>query len=417
MTICTSSFNGLGRAQAKALGHPELPIAVIPHPFGFRSRAEVHDIATRCVDDINQLLCEAVSSSAPAVVSAVERATLVEAPADFDEFYDFALARRWSDGLPLVPPTAERVERMLRHTRRAPDDVVASIAPAYGAATVERIAINAVMAGCAPELLPVLIAAVEAIVVPKFNLQSVQATTNPAAVWIIVNGPIAEKLGINGGGNCLGSGSRANATLGRAMRLIQQNIGGAYPRETDHATHGQPGKYTFCCAENEAVSPWEPLSVERGYAPDASTVTVVAALGTWSMNTHAKDTDDLLRIIADTMTFPAGSDFVHTGGEPWLILAPEHAQVLKRDGLSKIDVKRRLWEQARLAGSRLSAKDFARTQDARRAELGQIGSDTLLSISLRPEDIGVIVAGGVGAHSTYVPNCGNSRSVTCEIKP
>jgi hypothetical protein len=260
----------------------------------------------------------------------------------------------------------------------------------------------------------VLIAATEAIVEPKFNLRGIQATTNPGAVWLIVNGPIAKQLGVNSGGNCLGPGAWANATLGRALRLIQQNIGGAQPGDMDKSTQGQPGKYTFCCAENEDGNPWQPLHVERGFKKEQSTVTTVGALGTWSMNSHAKDSDDLLRIIADTMTFPASSDFVYAG-EPWLILSPEHAEILHRDGLSKADVKRRLWEQARLSCQRLSAKDFGRTQSGRKAELGEITRDTLLPISLKSDDIGILVAGGTGTHSVYIPMSGHVRSVTKEV--
>jgi len=416
VTICSNAFAPLGHAQARGLGYPDLPIAVIPHPFGNRTRDEVRGIAAACVDDVAQLICGGGAGAGKAAqpVPPGARAARVEAPGDLEEFNAFVHGRRWGDGLPVVPPTPERVARMLAGTRRAPDEVVAAIAPAFGAATVERIAVNAVMAGCRPEYLPVLIAAAEAIAVPRFNLGAIQTTTNPVTVWLILNGPIARELGVNSGGNCLGPGAWANATLGRAMRLILQNIGGGLPGDMDRATHGQPGKYTFCCAENEEASPWEPLSVERGFAPGTSTVTVAGASGTWNMNTHAKDAVDLLRVLADTMTFPAGSDFTF-GGAPWLILSPEHAQVLKHDGLSKLDVKRRLWEQARLLGHRLSARDFVRVQTGRRAELGEITRDSLVPISVKPEDINLLVAGGAGTHSVYVPVSGHVRPVTKEI--
>ena len=367
MTVCSTAFTGLGRSQAKALGFPKLPIAVVPHPFGIRTREEIRALAAQCVDEVARLLCEIpeVDAGAAPVAGAAARAQPIELADDLEGFNRLMMERHWSDGLPLIPPTRERVERMLRQTSRAPNEIIGAVAPAFGVATVERIAINAVMAGCYPEYLPVLIAATAAISTPDFNLRGIQATTNPGAVWVIINGPIAVKLGVNGGGNCLGPGAWANATLGRAMRLIQQNIGGGSPGDMDRATQGQPGKYTFCCAENEAGNPWEPLHVERGFARDSSTVTVVGALGTWNMNIHAKDSGDLLRVIADTMTFPASSDYVYAG-EPWLILSPEHAHILHRDGLSKGGVKRRLWEQARLSCQRLSAKDFGRTQSGRR---------------------------------------------------
>ena len=343
-----------------------------------------------------------------------ESAARFEAPDDLDAINRLYRERRWSDGLPVVPPTVERVERMLRSTQRARHDVVADIAPGFGAATVERIAINAVLAGCDPEYLPVLIAATGAVAEPQFNLQGIQATTNSVAVWIIVNGPLAGKLGVNGAFNCLGQGAWANATIGRALRLVLQNVGGALPGEMDRATHGQPGKYTFCCAENEAASPWEPLHVERGYGREASAVTVVGAEGTMNMNTHAKDAGELIRAFAETMMHPPSNEYVH-GGEPWLVLSPEHADILARDGLSKAEVKRRLWEGSKMPASRMTGKDLLRVHDSRTAELGKIGPDTLLPICPRPEDIGLIVAGGPGTHSVYVPCFGNSRAVTREV--
>ena len=292
--------------------------------------------------------------------------------------------------------------------------MVATIAPGMGAATVEYIAINAVMAGCYPEYLPVLIAAAEAVATPKFHLQAIQATTNPAAVWLIVNGPIAKWLEINSGSNCLGQGTWANGTLGRALRLILQNIGRALPGEMDRATQGQPGKYTFCCAENEEASPWEPLHVERGFAADANTVTVVGALGTWSMNMTAKDAEEVIAMIGDTMQYPASSDYIY-GGAPFVVLSPQHANLFHRAGWSKAEVKRRLWEASKLRAGRSRGSEFERMATGRRAELGEIGPDTMVPISEKPEDITIIVAGGTGSHSVFVPVSAHTRSVTKEI--
>ena len=346
---------------------------------------------------------------------AAEAAATFEAPDDLDAINRLYRERRWSDGLPIVPPTRERVERMLRESQRRRDEIVARVAPGFGAATVERIAINGVLAGCDPEYLAILIAATEAIADPQFNLQGIQATTNPVAVWLVINGPIAQRLNVNSTCNCLGQGAWANATLGRALHLILQNIGGALPGEMDRATHGQPGKYTFCCAENEAGSPWEPLHVERGFPQDASTVTVVGAEGTMNMNTHAKEAGELMRIIADTMIHPPSNEYVH-GGEPWLMLSPEHAEVLKRGGCSKRDVKRRLWELSKMPARRMSVRDLLRARESRGDELGEIGPDTPMTIAKRPEDIVIMIAGGPGTHSVYIPCFGNSRAVTREIR-
>jgi len=397
-----------------------LPIAVVPHPFGTRSRDELRQIAAQCADELVQLVSKSApqTSHKPGVArdaAVSQRAARVEAPDDLYAINKLFRERRWSDGFPVFPPTPEALEDMLRGTRRARAEIVARIAPGFGAATVERIAINAVLAGCEPGYLPVLIAAVEAVTAPEFNLQGVQTTTNPAAVWLIVNGPIAQRLEFNGGFNCLGQGAWANATLGRALRLILQNIGGALPGEMDRATHGQPGKYSFCCAENEKMSPWEPLHVERGFAPDASTVTVVGAAGTLNMTTLARNADDLLRVIADTMAHPPSNDY-WIGGEPWLILAPEHAELLNDAGLDKAQVKLRLWQQSKMRAGRMAGADLERTQAARTSELGAIGPETLLPISPQPEGIGIIVAGGAGTHSVCIPTFGDTRSVTREVK-
>ncbi len=419
ITICSSAFIKLGRAQAKGLGYPDLPIAVIPHPFGSRTRAEVTQLAEDAVPGIVKLFCESQTSGSSLARNAAAddlSSIMVEAPEDLDELYRFLQERRWGDGLPMMPPTPERVERMLRGTHRDPAEVIGAVAPAFGRATVKHIAINAVLAGCEPEFLPVILAAVEAVTQPQFNLQSVQATTNPATPWLIVNGPIADRLNVNSGINCLGQGNWANATMGRALRLVLQNIGGGLPDDMDRATHGQPGKYSFCCAENEAASPWQPLHVERGNGLNSSAVTVVAAAGTLNINTHAKDTPGLLRMIADAMTYASSNDYrAGGGGEPWIILSPEHADIFKRSGLSKADVKKQLWELSKIPVRNLATKDFIRTQHNRRAELGELSQGDVIPISASPDLIGLLVAGGPGGHSVYVPSYGNTRSVTRAI--
>ncbi|MFZ9196264.1 MAG: hypothetical protein ACO22Q_12715 [Burkholderiales bacterium] len=344
----------------------------------------------------------------------LDRAATLEMPDDIDAINRLYRERRWGDGLPIVPPSAARVDRMLAHSGRGRHELVARVAPGFGAATVERIAINAVMAGCDPEYLPVLIAATEAIADAEFNLQGIQATTNPVAVWLVLNGPISKRLQVNATFNCIGQGNWANATLGRAMRLILQNIGGAWPGEMDRATHGQPGKFTFCCAENEENHPWQPLHVERGFAAGDSTVTVVGAEGTMNMNTHARFADELARVIAETMMHPTSNEYVH-GGEPWFILGTEHAEIFRREGWDKKEVKRQLWERSKIAVKQLSAKEIDRARASRASELGELSDDTLLPISPRAEDIQLIVAGGPGTHSVYVPCFGNSRAVTRRI--
>ena len=424
VTICSTAFETLGHAQARALGESGLPLLLVPHPFGIRSRDEIRGMAKTCAEGLVALTARkaAAGSSETSFSARVDtaggenaaRCARVEVSDDIDAVQRIFRERRWGDGLPVIPPTPERVERMVSFAALAPQTRIAAVAPGFGMATIEAIAVNAVAAGCDRELLPWVVAAVKGAADPEFNLQGIQATTNSVAVWVIVNGPAAERLGFNAGINCLGQGTWANATLGRALHLVLQNVGGALPGEMDRATHGQPGKLTFCCAENEAQSPWQPLHVERGYRPEASTVTVVGAEGTMNMNSHTKDAGELLRAFAETMMHPPSNEYTH-GGEPWLILSPEHADILARAGLSKDDVRRELWKRSRMPARHMTDRDLARVLDSRTGELGEIGPDTLLPIACTPKDIGILVAGGPGTHSVYVPCFGNSRAITMEV--
>lgn len=389
---------------------------VIEHPFGSRSRDEVVALAASLAPAIAEevRLAAAASSvqaaTSPAVGAAVD-ARRFDLPADIDAFQQACDERRWSDGLPAIPPTPARVARLLAGSRHDPDQVVATLAPGFGEATIALIAANAVMAGCVPAHLPVLIAAVAAAADPAFNLQAVQSTTNPVTTWLIVNGPIVATLGMNAGINCLGQGNRANAALGRALRLVMQNIGGAWPGDMDRATQGQPGKFLFCCAENEGASPWQPLHVDRGFAPEESTVTVVGASGTLNLNTHSKDADELIACIARSMAYPASNDY-HYCGEPWVILSPEHAVVLSLQGYTKDAVKRMLWERSTMAAGEFARLDYQRTRNARIGELPGFDMATRVPLCRAPSDIGILVAGGPGTHSVYVPTFGETRAVT-----
>ncbi len=336
---------------------------------------------------------------------------LIEIEDDFDAINTHYQSTQWSDGLPMVPPTVERVTRMLQSYGGNPQDVVAHLAPAFGPATLELIAVNGVMAGCPPALMPVLVAAVKALANPSFNLQAVQATTNPVAVWVLVNGPAAQSLGFNAGVNCLGEGTVANATVGRAVRLLLRNVGGALPGEMDRTTHGQPGRMSFCCAENAQLSPWESFHQERGFDKEQSVVSVVAVEGTMNMNSHSKDALELLRIFALTMIHPPSNEYTH-GGEPFLLLSPEHAQILAQAGLSKSEVKAHLWEMSKMPAHYMGRRDLERAQVSRRAELGELGPNDVLPITASPKDIQLVVAGGAGTHTVYLPCFGNSRAAS-----
>jgi len=253
-----------------------------------------------------------------------------------EDLIEVCYGNGWTDGLPVVPPTPKRVERMLSGTDRAPDERIAAVPPKWGRATVEKVAINAVMAGCKPEYLPLILTAVEAMTSEQFNLHGVQVTTSHVGPMLIVNGPIRKALEINDGFNLFGQGYRANATIGRALRLICTNIGGALPGELDRAAFGHAGKYTCCIAEKEAASPWDAMHVNRGFQADDSTITVFAAAGPQTVNDHGSNTaEGILNTISENIAAPGNSS-----GETLLVIGVEHAKTISEDGFSKADIRR-----------------------------------------------------------------------------
>jgi hypothetical protein len=325
----------------------------------------------------------------------------------------------WTDGLPVIPPTPRNVQRMLTGTARQPDELIGRIPPKGGRATVEKIAINAVMAGCKPAYLPVVITAVEALLDDRCNTRGVQCSTHIATPLVIVNGPIVQELGINSGHNVFGQGWRANATIGRAVKLVLVNLGGAIPGVTDKATFGHPGKFTYCIAENEAANPWELLHVERGFAASDSTVTVFGAEAPHNINNHWSATPhDLLRTIADSMA-SLGSNHLYLGGESFVVLGPEHAEVLAKAGWTKRDVRSFLFDQARKPLAQVKLGGMYGPETHRNLWPRWIDHDNEMEripIARRAEDIAILVAGGAGRHSVYLPGWG-SRSVTRKVEP
>ena len=334
----------------------------------------------------------------------------IEVPEDIAEASLLFYKKGWSDGLPIIPPTGERTLLMLQGTKRHPDEVIGLIPPKWAEATVEKIAINAVMAGCLSEHMPIIIASVAAITEAKFNLYGVQTTTHPCGVLLVVNGPIRKRLGINCGYGAFGPGTLANAVIGRALRLILINIGGALPGKVDKATHGNPGKYTYVIGENEEENPWEPLSVERGFCPQENTVTVMAAESPLNVSDHLSfSAPDILTTIVGTLASQGNNNIKMQIGEPLVVLGPEHAKTIGQDGLTKKDIKEFLFQKAKLPKSAFS-KEYQHNRFAHFSE------DALIPLVQKPEDIIVIVAGGGGKHSMIAFTFGNTFSVTKPIE-
>lgn len=317
--------------------------------------------------------------------------------------------RRLTDGLPIIPPTRERVNRFLNHAKHHPGDVIGVLPPKMGQATTEKIAINAVMAGCPPLFQPVLEHIIKAISLHKFNLSGVNATTHPVSICTIINGPLVNELGMNAVAGCLGPGNAANATIGRAIRLCLINIAGAIPGVGDHATHGSPAKYSFCFAENEEENPWESLNVERGYNQEDSTVTVMAAEAPHNINDHrSQSAEDLLNTIIHTAA-TAGCNNSHVPGELLMIMSPEHAKALSRDGWSKKDVQTYIHEKSHLPA--VLGDRGGRKLDEKLIIDGNV------RITRSPQDVILVVAGGPGRHTIISHGFGSgSESVTLKIE-
>jgi hypothetical protein len=272
-----------------------------------------------------------------------------------EDVYEAMFARGWSDGLPVVPPTVARVARMLAGTTRAPDEIVTVVPPDLVECTVEKVAINAVLAGCRPEYLPVVLAAVEAACTDEFNAHGLLATTWFSGPLVIVNGPIARAIGMNSGGNALGQGNRANATIGRALQLVIRNVGGGRPGEVDRATLGNPGKYTFCFAEDEAGSPWESLAAERGVAAGRSAVTLFAAEGVRGVvDQLSREPESLARSFAACLRTVAHPKLAMVW-DAVLVVSPEHSRVFREAGWSKARLREALGAALLLAGDDLVA--------------------------------------------------------------
>ena len=341
-----------------------------------------------------------------------------EADEDFDAANAYCRERGWTDGLPVVPPTRERVERMLTYCDRPLEQPVLTIPPRFGAATPLKLAANAVMAGCLPEHFPLVMLALETMTAEGFNLYGIQATTHPCAPLIIVNGPVAQELGMNSGASALGIGTHANAAIGRAARLALLNIGGAIPGLGDMCTYGVPTKYSYCAAENEAANPWEPLHVERGFAPSTTTITVVAAEPPHNINDHeSTNAEGVLMSIAGNMSIPACNDIHYAIAEPVLLLCPEHAASLAAGGYSKADIRRYIYENARVPLRRFSPENVDRRLRLRfPEEFGNADLDATVPIVKKPENLIIAVIGGAGKHSAFIPTFGNTRSATRALK-
>jgi hypothetical protein len=331
---------------------------------------------------------------------------------DYEEAVELFYERRWTDGLPVVLPTPRRVEALIAHVGRDPQESLGAIPPRGGAATIEKLAINAVMGGCRPEHFPVVIAAIEAMLDPVHNLNGVLQTTHMCVSLVIVNGAIARELGMNSRDGVFGNGYRANAAIGRAARLALWNLGGAFPWDTDKSTLSHPGEYAFCIAEEEQDNPWLPLHVDRGLPADSDAVTVFACEGPHSVFCYGTP-EEMLHVLTDSLC-TLGNNNIQVLGQTLVVLNPLNAEEFARRGWSKDDVRNYLWEHARRPLAEVRAcgathEQFRRMErDAgrypRRYDLDN--PTTRVPVTASPEDIHIVVAGGRSYFAAVLPGWG-----------
>ena len=406
----------------------------MPHPLAKRSADECAQFAAKALAEV----ADALSGDAEALevryraktvatgslryrsifdseFNAPDAPARIRAPDRIEAINRVFHSRGWTDGLPVLPPTPERCEAMLAGRDAA--EVAAIVEPRLGRATFGKIAANAVMAGCEPAHFPVVLAAVRAMCEPEFNLKAIQSTTHPCTVACLVGGPIAETIGMNGAYNAFGQGNRANAAIGRALRLVLVNIGGASPGALDRSTMGSPAKYAFCFCENAEANPWPSHHEELGLDPQSSHVTVFGVEGPHNVNDHyGRSAEEILLTVAGTLASPGANNF-YLEGQPVVVLGPEHAEVVAAGGFSKAQVREFLSEHAVVPRSVVSEAMIDVLEERMPHHLiGERGEGGVRFIT-EPDDLIVLVAGGAGRHSAILPTFGHStRAVTRRVE-
>lgn len=333
----------------------------------------------------------------------VRLATRTKIEDDFVAAQSYLEARGWTDGLPVIPPAESLVAGMLATVSLAPQALLGVMEPLKGSVTVEKVAANAVMAGCAPEYFPVVVAAVRAVLQPQFHVGSTACTTGGAAPVVIASGPLAREIGVHAGTSCFGGNVRANATIGRALRLTMRNLGGAKPDGMEKSTHGWPGKISMCFAENEERSPWKPLRTHLGFAEDETVVTVLAVRGLHLITEATQETGrGVLETIAAAMRMMGNAIYYQRDVPSIVCLSPEQAREMDRDGLSKEDVAAYLFEHCRLPVGALRGRGYYRP-GCWPDFIDEADDAAMVPVVSRPDLIWMTVAGGDGRHSTWMP--------------
>ncbi len=418
VSLVTTAFVHDHAAASRNYGMPGYhPHVLVEHPIAGLERGRVAARIERVIESIVRQLTEPVVAPAaapPAAADAGARLACAEAWPDAQRLF---LERGWTDGLPIVPPTEPAEAAMLAGTRRAADEVIAVLTPGLGRATVEKIAVNAVMAGAEPAHLPLILAAVQAMADERFTLHTIAQSTTPSAPLFLVNGPVIERLGLNFGTCALGPGipSRANVVIGRALRLCMMNLGHAYPQHSDMDTIGSPIKFGMVLPEHEAANPWEPFHVEYGFGREESVVTACPIWDLRAASDLKSGTPELLLQAyagelgtMSTARFASNNPPFPFGTTPFVIFPPDHARIFREAGWSKHDVRKFLFAHATVPGWRFSYHPTAFEDTRRWAPV--VSPFAQISVLESPEQLRIAVSGGPGSIGFVCPPFGHCVS-------
>ncbi len=422
LTFVTDAFVPLAERVAASLDLPlpALRTQVLPHAISTAEKSAAYESMSRYQAEIERAIFEPLAedlvAAAPAADDqAAQSLERIEHAGDEEAAADLYRSRGWLDGLPMVMPTEARVERMLGGLAPQRLRVLGRVPPKGTPLTLESLAVTAVMAGCAPSYFPLVVAAARAVLLPEFNLLGVNTTTNAAAPLLIANGPLAATVGIRGGNDVLGSYHRPNVSIGRAIRLMMIAVGDCRPEDGDMATQGQGMKIGICMTENE--SPWEHLHVELGCRAEENTISAICVTAQFNLlDFGSRNADDLLHMIARTIAVP-GLQNAQLGYGPVIVFGIEHARILAAAGYSKADVKRRLFEEARIPLAAFGPGTVEDIIKKRRPQWGlpDRNPSGMVPMADSAGDFTVLVAGGEGSHSVLMPTFLAPRPVMVRV--
>jgi hypothetical protein len=416
--VCGTGFVSLGKKYANALGFEALPIIEVTDEVGHVSPEELSDIAKQIATQIPGLIegYRKNAFSAAMSGSAEPNELVIDGDSDIDSkaLSDLFIDRGWSDGLPIISPTRERVEAMLKGARLQGDEILGVLPPRGGKATARKVAICAVMAGCDPVEFPIVVAAVYAISMPSFHFYSVQSTANARSPLIMVNGPIGKEAGLSNGHDLTPRGWKANISIARALRLVSITMAGIKGVVANH-TSGYLGRFVDCIRENEEENPWQPYHVEIGYPKEASVVTVFpAGPGSVVDDRGSTSPQSLLTTFAMTVA-SSGNRSIWSPAEQLFLFAPTHAAYLASQDFSKADVKDFLYEVARVPLHQFPKDNLDSLSKWHKKLFSHVSEHVTLPVVRDKQDFKVLVFGGVGPHSMYIPGSLSARSVSVEV--